>query len=128
MTELEKAKENLFKEVDINKLVEEAFEAIDNHTDFLHALKRKGRAAFDEKVTMDDMIFEAQTFMYVINTVLNRLPLNGHTLPQLVGTLNAIALFLSGSLDKSQKSLSEGVKLAICRGYISVAHERIKEE
>ena len=99
MTEIEKAKGNLFKEVDIDKLIKEACEDIDRHADYLEALAQKGRAAFNEKVTNDDMIFEAEIFMYILNTILNRLPLNGHTLPQFVGAMNAVALFLSGRMD-----------------------------
>ena len=126
MTELEKARSNLFKEIDLNKLVEEAGEACDNHADYLQALKRKGRAAFDKKVSMDDMIFEAETFM--LNVVMNRLPLNGHTLQQFVGTLNAMATFLSGTLDDNQKAFAEAVKRAISVSFLSVGVERIKEE
>lgn len=127
MTELEKARSNLFKEIDLNKLVEEAGEACDNHADYLYALKRKGRAAFDKKVSMDDMIFEAETFMFVLNVVMNRLPLNGHTLQQFVGTLNAMATFLFGTLDDSQKAYAEVVKRAISGSFLSVGVERIKE-
>lgn len=127
MTELEKARSNLFKEIDLNKLVEEAGEACDNHADYLQALKRKGRAAFDRKVRMDDMIFEAETFMFVLNVVMNRLPLNGHTLQQFVGTLNAMATFLSGTLDDNQKAYAEAVKRAISGSFLSVGVERIKE-
>lgn len=128
MTEIEKAKGNLFKEVDIDKLIKEACEDIDRHADYLEALAQKGRAAFNEKVTNDDMIFEAEIFMYILNTILNRLPLNGHTLPQFVGAMNAVALFLSGRMEKDQQSLSQGIKLALSRVFIGVSHTRKKEE
>ena len=128
MTELEKARNNLFKEVDLNKLVEEASEAFDNHADYLQALKRKGHAAFNKKVSMDDMVFEAETFLFVLNVVMNRLPLNGHTLQQFVGTLNAMATFLSGTLDDNQKAFAEAVKRAISISFLSVGVERVKEE
>ena len=128
MTEIEKAKGNLFKEVDIDKLIKEACEDIDRHADYIEALAQKGRAAFNEKVTNDDVIFEAEIFMYILNTILNRLPLNGHTLPQFVGALNAVALFLSGMMEKDQQSLSQGIKLALSRAFIGVSHTRKKEE
>ena len=128
MTELEKAKGHLFKEVDIDKLIKEAYEDMYRHADYIEALTQNGRAAFEEKVTMDDMIFEAEIFMYILNTILNRLPLNRHTLPQFVGALNAVAMFLSGSMDKKQQSLSQGVKLALGRVFIAVSNERKKEE
>lgn len=128
MTELEKARKNLFKEVDLNKLVEEAGEEMERHADYLQALKRKGRAAFDKKVSVDDMIFEATTFMFVLNVVMNRLPLNGHTLQQFVGTLNAMATFLTGTLDDNQKTFAEAVKRAISVSFLGVGVERIKEE
>lgn len=128
MTELEKARNNLFKEIDINKLIEDAGEAIENHADYLSALKRKGFTAFGEKVTIDDMLFESDTFLYVLNTILNRLPLNGHTLPQFVDTLNAMATFLSGSLDERQKSLSQSIQRMLGNRFLSVGVERIKEE
>lgn len=127
MTELEKARSNLFKEIDLNKLVEEASEACDNHADYLQDLKRKGHAAFDKKVSVEDMIFEATTFMFVLNVVMNRLPLNVHTLQQFVGTLNAMATFLSGTLDDNQKAYAEAVKRAISGSFLSVGVERIKE-
>ena len=76
---------------------------------------------------MDDMIFEAETFLFVLNVVMNRLPLNGHTLQQFVGTLTAMATFLSGTLDENQKAYAEAVKRAISVSFLSVGVERIKE-
>ena len=76
---------------------------------------------------MEDMILEAETFMFVLNVVMNRLPLNGHTLQQFVGTLNAMATFLSGTLDENQKAYAEAVKRAISVSFLSVGVERIKE-
>ena len=128
MNELEKAKNNLFNDIDFGKLIVELKEEIELHQVYVATMAKKGFHSFAMEAKYQDVFYEAEMVMYTINAILNSLPLDGNTLPQYVAALNMTHKLFSGNLDDKQKVLVGGIYRFLSECFIGVAHKRKQKE
>ena len=128
MSELEKAKNNLFNDIDHGKLVVELREDIERHQDYIDSLTKKGFFYFVKEMTPRDVVYEAEMFLYTINAILNCLPLQMRVLPLYVGALDTISKLLSGKLDKEHKAHAAKICRMLSEEFIAVSEVRERND
>lgn len=111
MTELEKSRNDLHADIDLNELVKELRVAIKScMNDMAKKIAKGDFATFDRDVSTAEALEPAFLALHVFNTVMTRIGMTSETVPFLLGAIGALEKSLTEHLDPPEKMMAHAVK------------------
>ena len=123
MNELEKAKKNLFEEIDYSKLIDEAKEALEKHNDFMESFKDKGFDTFKAQIGPAELFKEAETMLFLCNAIMNYLPTDKNAIAQYAAAFSVLGKIMVGSFSKKDKAKCEMIMAVLEASTMAISRE-----
>jgi hypothetical protein len=123
MKELEKAKKNLFEEIDYSKLINEAKEALEKHNDFMESFQNKDFETFKAQIGPSELFKEAETMLFLINAIINYLPTDKNAIVQYAAAFSVLGKIMVGGFSKKDKTKCEMIMAVLEASMISISRE-----
>ena len=123
MTELEKAKKNLFEEIDYTKIIDEAREELERHHDFMQSFQNKDFDTFKAQVGPAELFKEAETLLFLINAIVNILPTDKNAFVQYTAAIRFLGKIMGGNFSKKDKIKCEMIESVLGASTMSISRE-----
>lgn len=106
MTELEKAKNNQFDDIDFGKLIEEAKAEIEKNSVKLNQNASAGYDKFREETTEEILLAPALITIWASNAIFNHFGISDHTAPLFVAGISTLGKIMDGTLNKRKHEIA----------------------
>ena len=123
MNELEKAKKNLFGDIDYSKIIDEAKEELENHHDFMESFRNKDFETFKAQIGPSELFKEAETMLFLINAIINYLPTDKQSFVQYAAAISVLGKIMSGKLSKKDKTKYEMIMAVLEASTMAISRE-----
>ena len=123
MKELEKAKKNLFREIDYSKIIDEARQELEEHYDFMQSFKDKGFDTFKAQIGPAELFKEAETMLFLCNAIVNYLPTDKNAFVQYVAAFGVLGKIMLGRLSKKDKAKCEMIMSVLEQSVMAISRE-----
>lgn len=124
MTELEKARKNLFEEIDYTKIIDEAREELERHHDFMQSFYDKDYDTFKAQVGPEQLFKEAETILFLFNAIINYLPTRKEAYVQYTAAIRILGKLMGGNFSKREKTKCEMIEAVLGTSVMSISDER----